>query len=115
MASYAESGASFRHRAKEVQLRDEHLQALQLQDITAFNHLAFAVCSQPGQVDQQKFHDLVDAIFPRGASLGVQAALKQLAYEALTVAVATIKQRLDTTEEGVTRKLPAHERDERLR
>jgi len=115
MASYAESVASFAHRAREVQLSDAHVQALQDHDISNFNHLAFAVCSQPGQIDTQRFQDLIDAVFPVGASLGLEASLRQLAYESLTVAVAAIKQRIETTEEGVVRKLPAHERDERQR
>ena len=115
MTSYADSRASFEHRAKEVQLRDEHIRALDTQDIGNFNQLAFAICSQPGQIDQARFQDLVDAVFPLGASLGVQAALRQLAYESITVAVAAIKQRIEVAEEGTTRRLPAQERDERLR
>ncbi len=115
MTSYADSRASFEHRAKEVQLRDEHVRALGTQDIGNFNQLAFAICSQPGQIDQARFQDLVDAVFPTGASLGVQAALRQLAYESITVAVAAIKQRIEVAEEGTTRRLPAQERDERLR
>ncbi len=115
MASYAESSASFAHRAKEVQLTDAHIQALRDHAVRTFNHLAFSVCSQPGQIDAQKFQDMVDAVFPAGASLGLVASPRQLAYESLTVAVAAIKQRIETTEEGTVRKLPAHERDERQR
>ena len=49
-----------------------------------------------GQLDSERFQNLVDMICPRGASIGVQAGVKQLAYEALTVAVAAIKQRVET-------------------
>ena len=115
MATYAESGASFVHRAKEIQFKREHIDALAAQDIGNFNQLAFAVCSQPGQIDTQRFQDLVDAVFPTGASLGLQASLRQLAYESLTVAVAAIKQRIEGPDEGSVRRLPAHERDERVR
>jgi len=92
MASYAESNASFKHRALQIQLADDHIQAMYDNDIRCFNHLAFAVNGQPGQLDGERFQNLVDMICPRGASIGVQAGLKQLAYEALTVAVAAIKQ-----------------------
>ena len=68
MATYAESAASFAHRAKEIQLQQEAIDALKAQDIRNFNQLAFAVCGQPGQVDQQRFADLIDAVFPTGAS-----------------------------------------------
>ena len=113
MAGYAESNASFKHRAKQIQLTDDHIQALHDNDIRCFNHLAFSVNGQPGQLDGERFQNLVDIICPRGASLGVQASLKQLAYEALTVAVAAIKQRVETPDE-VAKKLPPQEKDQRL-
>ena len=110
MAGYAESNASFRHRAKQIQLTDDHVQALHDNDIRCFNHLAFAVNGQPGQLDQERFQNLVDIVCPRGASMGVQASIKQLAYEALTNAVAAIKQRVETPDEA-GKKLPPQERD----
>eukprot|EP00435_Cladocopium_sp_Y103_P075175 s103_g54.t1 len=114
MSSYAESNASFKHRAQQIQLTDDHVQALYDNDIRCFNHLAFAVNGQPGQLDQERFQNLVDMICPRGATIGVQAGLKQLAYESLTVAVAAIKQRIETPDE-TARKLPAQEKDQRLK
>ena len=89
MAGYAESKASFRHRAKQIQLTDDHIQALHDNDIRCFNHMAFSVNGQPGQLDAERFQNLVDVVCPRGASMGVQASLKQLAYESLTVDQAT--------------------------
>ena len=114
MAAYAESNASFRFRAKQIQLTDAHLDILDDNDIKCFNHLAFACNGQPGQLDPGRFQQLEDLVCPRGATLGVHSALKQLAYEALTVAVAAIKQRIETPDE-VGRKLPPQEMDERLR
>ena len=114
MAGYAESNASFRHRAKQIQLTDDHIQALADNDIRCFNHMAFSVNGQPGQLDTDRFQALVDVVCPRGASMGVQASLKQLAYEALTVAVAAIKQRVESPDEA-SKKLPPHEKDQRLR
>lgn len=113
MAGYAESNASFRHRAKQIQLTDDHVQALHDNDIRCFNHMAFAVNGQPGQLDQERFQNLVDIVCPRGASMGVQASIKQLAYEALTIAVAAIKQRVETPDEAA-KKLPPQEKDQRL-
>ena len=114
MAGYAESNASFKHRAQQIQLSEGHVQALYDNDIRCFNHMAFSVNGQPGQLDNERFQNLVDMICPRGASIGVQAGLKQLAYEALTVAVAAIKQRVETPDDA-TRKLPAQEKDMRLK
>ena len=45
--------------------------------------------------------------------MGVQASIKQLAYEALTIAVAAIKQRVETPDEAA-KKLPPQEKDQRL-
>ena len=43
--------------------------------------------------------------------MGVQASIKQLAYEALTIAVAAIKQRVETPDEAA-KKLPPQEKDQ---
>ena len=113
MASYADSNASFRSRALQIQLTPAHVTLLENADIKNFNHLAYSVSSQPGQLDDRKFNDIIQVIAPRGATLGVQAALRQLAFESLTVAVAAIRQRVEHPGE-VARKLPAQEMDERL-
>ena len=113
MAAYAESNASFKSRAKQIQLTDAHIDALDDIDIKCFNHYAFAVCGQPGQLDAAKFQTLVDTVCPSGATVGVQAALRQLAYESLTVAVAAIRQRIEHPDDAL-KKLPAEEKDHRL-
>lgn len=115
MAAYAQSAASFEHRASEIGLAAADIEAFKNHDIRNFNNLAFAVCSQPGQVDDRRLQDLMDNVFAGGMSLGLQAAVRQLAYEALTVAVAAIRQRVEQSEDTPIRRLPAQERDERLR
>ena len=114
MAGYAESNASFKHRAKQIQLTDDHVQALADNDIRCFNHMAFSVNGQPGQLDAERFQNLVDVVCPRGASMGVQASLKQLAYESLTVAVAAIRQRVESPSDEAAKRLPPQEKDQRL-
>lgn len=113
MSAYAESGASFRNRAKQIHLTDEHVRGLVDMDIRRFNHFAFAVSGQPGQLDPAKLQTILDSVCPAGASLGVQARFKQLAYESLTIAVAAIRQRVEHPEDAV-KKLPAHEKEDRL-
>ena len=100
MASYAESHASFRSRALQIQLKEEHIRALEDNDVKCFNHLAFAVSGQPGQLDNDRFTELLEIMCPRGPSIGIRSALRQLAYEALTVAVAAIRQRVETPDES---------------
>jgi len=54
------------------------------QNIKSFNNLAFAVCGQPGQLDDARFRQLADAAFTH-PSLGLESMLRQLSYEAITV------------------------------
>jgi len=48
-------------------------------------------------------------------TLGLESMVRQLCYEAITVAVAAIRQRVEPQQEGQLRKLPPQERDERIR
>ena len=114
MSAYAESHASFKHRALEIGLSNTEVTSLIDQSIKSFNNLAFAVCGQPGQLDDTRFRQLTDAAFTN-PSLGLESMLRQLSYEAITVAVAAIRQRVDTPVEGQLRKLPPQERDERAK
>ena len=114
MSAYAESHASFKHRALEIGLSVGEVTSLTDQSIRSFNNLAFAVCGQPGQLDDARFRQLADAAFVH-PNLGLESMLRQLSYEAITVAVAAIRQRVDTPVEGQLRKLPPQERDERAK
>eukprot|EP00435_Cladocopium_sp_Y103_P039155 s2135_g10.t1 len=114
MSAYAESGASFKHRCLEVGLSQAQFAALKDQNIATFNTLAFGVCGQPGQIDDARFRNLLDSTF-QDMTLGLEAMMRQLSYEAITISVAAIKQRIEPTVEGQLKKLPPHERDERMR
>eukprot|EP00435_Cladocopium_sp_Y103_P074393 s19_g48.t1 len=114
MSAYAESGASFKHRCLEVGLSEAQFAALKDQNIANFNTLAFGVCGQPGQIDDGRFRNLLDSTF-QDMTLGLEAMMRQLSYEAITISVAAIKQRIEPTIEGQLKKLPPHERDERMR
>ena len=95
MAAYADSTASFKSRALQIQLTQDDVRRLRAAGIKNFNHLAFSVSAQPGQLDDAKFAEMLNVIEPRGATLGVQAALRQLALKSLTIAVAAIRQRVE--------------------
>lgn len=114
MSAYAESKASFENRAKEIGLSPDQCRALADQEIRCFNNLAYAVCDQPGQISDPKFRVLLDNAF-NNPSLGLEAMMKQLCYESITIAIAAIKQRVETQLEGALKRLPPQERDERIR
>ena len=113
MSLLAESQASFEHRAKEVGLTQGNVGSLLTQDIKTFNNLAFSVSKQPGQIDDTLFDALLDTTFGAGMTIGLVSAMRQLAYEAMTVSIAAIKQRLEPGDEASPKKLPPQEREER--
>ena len=114
MSAYAESIASFKHRCKEIGLSTAETAALETQNIKSFNNLAFAVCGQPGQLDGARFTQLMEGAF-HAPTIGLESMLRQLSYEAITVAVAAIRQRVEPQQEGQLKKLPPQERDERMK
>ena len=114
MSAYAESRAKFKHRCMEVGLTEEQFDALKDQNIGTFNTLAFSICGQPGQIDDTRFRNLLDSSFT-SVSLGLESMLHQLSYEAITISVAAIKQRVEPSVEGQIKRLPPQERDERMR
>ena len=114
MSAYAESVASFKHRCKEIGLSGTETAALEAQNIRSFNNLAFAVCGQPGQLDGARFTQLMDGAF-HAPTIGLDSMMRQLSYEAITVAVAAIRQRVEPQQEGQLKKLPPQERDERMK
>jgi len=102
MSAYAESSPSFKHRCKEIGFSQGEVQCLIDQNIKCFNNLALAVCGQPGQLDSTRFQQVMDGAF-NSPTLGLESMMRQLSYEAITVAVAAIKQRVEPqAEEAAT-------------
>ena len=114
MAAHAESKASFRHRCLEVVLTNDQADLLRDQSTTTFNILAFSIGGQPGQIDDERFRNMMDGTFTND-SLGLESMMRQLSYEAITISVAAIKQRIEPTVEGQVKRLPPQERDERMK
>ena len=112
MSHYADSKASFQHRALEIGLQDDQVGALSDHDLVTYNKLAYAVCGQPGQIDEARFQNVLTNVFQGIVSLGVEASMRQLCYEPITIAIAAIKQRVEPKDDKV---LPPQERDERTR
>ena len=48
-------------------------------------------------------------------TIGLESMMRQLSYEAITVAVAAIRQRVEPQQEGQLKKLPLQERDKRMK
>ena len=112
MSHYADSKASFQHRALEIGLQSDQVGALSDHDLVTYNKLAYAVCGQPGQIDEARFQNVLTNVFHGIVSLGVEASMRQLCYESITIAIAAIKQRVEPKDDKV---LPPQERDERTK
>ena len=61
-----------------------------------------------------RFTQLMDGAF-HAPTIGLDSMMRQLSYEAITVAVAAIRQRVEPQQEGQLKKLPPQERDERMK
>ena len=62
------------------------INALETQSLKTFDNLAFAVCSQPGQLDAGRSQQVMDGAF-HALTIGLESMMRQLSYEAITVAV----------------------------
>ena len=82
MASLIDSTAAFNHRLQELRFSANESEALRKQDISTFGELAFAASSQPGQIDDNMFADLVKTCFgvedASAASLGLRSKLRRV-------------------------------------
>ena len=88
--------------------------ALETQNLKTFNNLALAVCGQPGQLDACRFLQVMDGAF-HAPTIGLESTMRQLSYEAITVAVATIRLHVEPQQEGQIKRLPPQGRVERIR
>ncbi len=75
MASFVDSAAVFRQRARTIGISDADLTTWQGAGITSMGVLAFAVNYVPGAADDQKVLDFITGIFnPAGGAGGAASA-----------------------------------------
>lgn len=108
--SLTRSEAAFRVRAGEVGLASDEIKKLFDHGISCLAKLAFAACP-PGQnpTDEQ-----VNALFGGGLNTGSLASAKELIFEAQTLVVAELKNRVDRGDDTSTVPMAAAERDTRI-
>ena len=69
--------------------------------MTTDNKLAYAVCGQPGQIDETRFQNVLTQVFQGLVSLGTESPMCQLSYEWITIAMAAIKQRVEQKDDKI--------------
>ncbi|CAE7296178.1 car, partial [Symbiodinium sp. CCMP2592] len=108
--SFTESKPAFVKRALEVGLEQSEVDHLVGKKVDTLSKLAF-VLVPPGKVPED---DAVVALLPAGASAGALAGLKRLLFEAHTMIVSALKQRVERTDENLPASLDVAEREDRL-
>ncbi|OLP76473.1 hypothetical protein AK812_SmicGene43586 [Symbiodinium microadriaticum] len=95
--AFTESKAAFTKRALEVGLSQDEVDHLIGQHVDTLSKLAF-VLVPPGRVPEE---DAVVGLLPAGATQGAVAGLKSLLFEAHTLVVSALKQRVEKTDDVV--------------
>ena len=107
----------FEARMKGVGLSEAQIQQLTTEGVSTLAKMAFLVGCQPGVGDDSEFvkaasellgHDQSNPI-----SKGTLASMRRLWFEAHTVALNEVKQKLDKTDEATCKRLPQPEREVR--
>ena len=108
--SFTKSQAAFRKRAAEVGLVQSEVDHLIAAHVDTLSKLAF-VLVPPGKVPDD---DAVKGLLPSGANRGSIAGLKRLLFEAHTLIVSELKQRVEKSDDSQPVSLNVAERDSRL-
>ena len=108
--SFTESKAAFVKRALEVGLAQPEVDHLVASHIDTLSKLAF-VLVPPGKVPEDA---AVTSLLPSTSNQGSVAGLKRLLFEAHTLIVSELKQRVEKSEDSAPVSLNGAERETRL-
>ena len=107
----------FESRLQSAGLEDVHIRGLVSAKIDSLAKLAFMTSCQPGVGDDKELLDAIGAIlkFSSGDPMPatVSASIRRVWYEAHSVAMAEMKQRVERGEDSMPKKLPLPERETR--
>ena len=93
--SLVESNAAFTQRCTEIDPTGNFGTLLHGQNIRTFSSMAFALGTPQTPPTDAQFNTLALAIFGAGYTLGETAMLRRLHFEATTLMIASVKQRVD--------------------
>ena len=95
--SFTESKAAFSKRALEVGLAQTEVDHLVAEHVDTLSKLAF-ILVPPGKVPEDS---AVTGLLPRASNAGAVAGLKRLIFEAHTLIVSELKQRVEKSDDSV--------------
>ena len=91
-----ESNAAFVQRCNEMDASGNLVTLLNAQNISMFSGLAFAMGTPQSAPTDQQFDNLARTVYGAGATLGQTSLLRRLHFEATTLMIASVKQRVDS-------------------
>ena len=91
-----ESNAAFVQRCNEMDASGNLVTLLNAQNISNFSSLAFAMGTPQSAPTDQQFDNLARTVYGAGATLGQTSLLRRLHFEATTLMIASVKQRVDS-------------------
>ena len=90
-----ESNAAFTQRCNEIDPTGNFGNALGTQNISTFSAMAFSLGTPQTAPTEQQFNTLGQAVFGPGVTLGQTSMLRRMHFEATTLMIASVKQRVD--------------------
>ena len=118
MVSMLDSIPVFEARLRAVGVSEPYALLIVSKGINTMAKLAWASSAQPGMGDEKPFIDMLVASLnlasPTDLPPGELSSFRRIWFEAHTVGIADIRQRLERTEESAPRRLPVPERAAKL-
>ena len=115
MTSLIDSQAAFKARAKELNVQADVMQGLEGNGFGALSTLAFCCQSSPGQnITDDQLQDFLNNLGLTRVPLAQLAILKRLIFEAHTLIIHSLKDKVEATDQAPVRKLNAAEQDDRI-
>ena len=114
MSLLLDAEAQLAPRAREVGLSGEFVRLLKAAGVNHLSALAFAV-GQPGQpIVPAEVDAFLQQTLGRAPTLAEKSAVRRLAFEAQTLLVSSLRVKMESRDDGVSKKSWAAERETRL-
>ena len=110
-----DSEAVLKARLTEACLPEENVNVLLGKQITTLRKLAYSVCTPTATASDAQLNALVKTSETEEVGVAILAAIRQVHFEAQTLAVAALKNLVEPKKDSAATELPFVERNERIR
>ncbi|CAJ1425255.1 unnamed protein product [Effrenium voratum] len=115
MTSLMDSEAVLKARLTEACLPEGNVNVLLGKQITTLRKLAYSVCTPTATASDAQLNALVKTSETEEVGVAILAAIRQVHFEAQTLAVAALKNLVEPKKDSAATELPFVERNERIR